>query len=96
MDITGAQVFLELGDVDEPGDQLIVDRELANLYGVPPEIVDVYRRYYALYFSAVGGDDPAELWRRTSSWLSHEAVSVVGLCDSHGKEGLTGDNPSTR
>lgn len=57
MDVTGAQIFLALGDVDEREDQEIVDREVASLYGVSPEVIDVYRRYYALYFSAARQDD---------------------------------------
>lgn len=58
LDITGAEVFLELGGVGRREDRQIVERELNDRYGVPADVTDVYRRYYALYFSAVGSEDP--------------------------------------
>lgn len=58
LDVTGAEVFLELGGVDRPDDRQNVEHELNDRYDVPADVIDVYRRYYALYFSAAGGDDP--------------------------------------
>ncbi len=58
LDVTGAEVFLELGDVDRLDDRQIVEHELNDRYDVPADVIDVYRRYYALYFSFAGGDDP--------------------------------------
>lgn len=58
LDVAGAEVFLELGDMDRPDDRQIVKHELNDRYHVPADVIDVYRRYYALYFSAAGTDDP--------------------------------------
>lgn len=58
LDVAGAELFLELGDVDRPEDRQIVEHELNDRYDVPADVIDVYRRYYALYFSAAGADDP--------------------------------------
>lgn len=60
MDLAGALAFLELAQSYHPRDTLFLRDWIANQGGVELlPILDIYRHYYAVYFSGCQADDPA-------------------------------------
>lgn len=60
MDLAGALAFLELAQSYHPRDTLFLRGRIANQAGADIlPILDIYRRYYAVYFSGCQADDPA-------------------------------------
>ena len=80
MDLAGALVFLEVVDGYHPDDTALLHDHLVAQYGLSIlEIIQLYRMYYAIYFSHCKRDDPA-----TYAWC---VTSLRMLAVEHGGRG---------
>jgi putative membrane protein len=63
MDLAGAVAFLEVTADYRPEDTAFLLRQIASRWGDEIlEVIEFYRRYYAIYFSRCKHDDPTTYW----------------------------------